>query len=55
MIGHEERVELSLLQLLSEALQVRKIEIGVRRAAGIAPSGGVNADRAHECAEPHLS
>ena len=55
MVGHEEGVELAALQRLREALEVREVEIGVRIGAGIAPGAGVDADRAHEGAEPELT
>ena len=42
MIGHEEGVELAALQRLGEALQMREIEIGVGKGAGIAPGAGVH-------------
>jgi hypothetical protein len=34
---------------------MRKIEIGIRPRAGIAPGAGVNANRPHERAEPELT
>src|SRR3954452_6714772 len=34
---------------------MREVEVGVRPRAGIAPRAGVNADRAHECAELELT
>jgi hypothetical protein len=52
MIGHEEGVEAALLQLLSKAYQMAKVEIGVRIGARITPPGGMDADRAHEGAQP---
>ena len=52
MVGHEPRVEAALLQLLGEADQVLQVEVGVGVGAGIAPPGGMNADWAHERAEP---
>ena len=54
MVGHEEGVELRRLKRLREALQMGEIEIGVGIGAGIAPGAGVEADRAHEGAEPQL-
>ena len=54
MVGHEESIELRRLQGLGEALQMREIEIGVRIGARIAPGAGVQADGAHEGAEPQL-
>ena len=44
--------EAALLQLLGEADQVLQVEVGVGVGAGIAPPGGMNADWAHERAEP---
>ena len=55
MVGHEEGVELSGLQFPDQLLDMRKIEIGVRPGAGIAPRAGVNRDRPHERAEPQLT
>ena len=55
MVGHEEGVEFSGLELLDQPLDMRKIEIGVRPRAGIAPRAGMNADRPHERAEPQLT
>src|SRR5664279_367935 len=55
MIGHEEGVEFSGFELLNEALDMRKVEIGVRPRAGIAPRPGMNRDRPHERAEPQLT
>ena len=54
MVGHEEGVELAALQRLREALQVREVEVGVGKGAGIAPGAGVDADRAHEGAKMQL-
>ena len=51
MVGHEEGVEPAALQRLRERDKAFEVEISVRRAAGIAPPGGVNADRAHEGAQ----
>ena len=36
---------------LRQALQVLKIEIGIRPCAGVTPGGGVNTDRSHERAQ----
>ncbi len=55
VIGHEEGVEFRALQRLDEALQMREVEIGVRKGAGKAPRAAMDADRAHEGAEPELS
>ena len=55
VIGHEEGVELAALQGLGVADQRLEVEVGVRRAAGIAPGGGMDADRAHEGAEAELA
>src|SRR5437763_7991398 len=55
MVGHEEGVEFSRLELADQLLDVREIEIGVRPGAGIAPRAGVNADRPHEGAEFELA
>ncbi len=54
MIGHEEGVELGALQRLRETLDMREIEIGVRKGAGIAPGAGVDGRRPHERAEVEL-
>src|ERR1700733_9953080 len=54
MVGHEEGVELSALQFPYQLPDMRKIEIGVRPGAGIAPRPGVNRDRPHERAELEL-
>src|SRR6187401_3138634 len=54
MIGHEEGVEPAALQRLGVLDQRLEVEVGIGRAAGIAPGGGVDADRAHEGAEPEL-
>ena len=48
MVGHEPGVEPAMLQLLRKPDQVLQIEIGVGVGAGIAPPGGMDADRAHE-------
>ena len=55
MIGHEEGVEFSGFELLNQPLDMRKVEIGVRPRAGIAPRPGMNRDRPHERAEPQLT
>ncbi len=54
MIGHEEGVELSLLQLLRKPHQVLQVEIGVRICARIEPPGGMDSDGTHESAEFQL-
>ena len=54
MVGHEERVELSALERLSEALQVLKVEVRVGIGAGISPPTRMNPHRAHEGAEAQL-
>ena len=54
VIGHEEGVELAALQGLGVGDQRLEIEVGVRRAARIAPGGCVDRDRAHERAEAEL-
>src|SRR5215469_18923572 len=51
MVGHEERIEPAALQRLDEALDMRKIEVGVRIGTGIAPGRGVDRGRAHEGTE----
>jgi|SRR5271156_539689 len=43
------------LQCLGEALEMLEIEISVRQRAGIPPGRGVNAYRAHECAQVQLT
>jgi len=55
VIGHEEGVELAALQCLRVLDQRLEIEVGVRRAARIAPGGGMDAHRAHEGAEAELA
>ncbi len=55
MVGHEEGVEPAALERLGEALEMREIEIGVRKGAGIAPGAGVDAGRPHERAEMQLA
>ena len=55
MVGHEESVEFSGFEFLDQTLDMRKIEIGVRPGAGIAPRAGMNADRPHERAKPQLT
>ena len=55
MVGHEPRVEPAALQILREADQVLQVEIGVGIGAGIAPPGGVDADRAHKGTEMQLA
>ncbi len=55
MIGHEEGVELAALQGLNETLQMREVEVRVRKRARITPGPGMNADRAHEGAELELT
>ncbi len=52
VVGHEEGVELAALELLREAFEVREVEIGVRKGAGIAPGAGMDARRPHEGAQP---
>ena len=51
VIGHEERVELGLLQRPGEAHEVADVRVGVGPGAGIAPPGRVNPHRPHERAE----
>ncbi len=51
MVGHEKRVEPAALQGLGKPDQVLEVEVGVGPGAGIAPPGGVDADRAHEGAQ----
>ncbi len=55
MVGHKPRIEPAALQGLSEAHQMLQIEIGVGVGAGIAPPGGVDADRTHEGTEMQLA
>jgi hypothetical protein len=55
VVGHEEGVELAALQRLGETFQVLETEVGIWETAGIAPRGGVDADRAHECTEMELA
>ena len=55
MVGHEESVEFRPLQRLGETLDMREVEIGVRKGAGIAPGAGVNGGRPHEGAEVQLT
>jgi hypothetical protein len=55
MISHEEGVEAATLQRLGEAFEMLEIEISVRQRTGIASGGGVNAYRAHECAQAQLT
>jgi len=55
MIGHEPGIEAATLQGLRETDQVFEIEIGVGPGAGVAPPGGVDADRAHEGAQMQLA
>ena len=55
VVGHEEAVELAVLELLRKALQMRKVEIGVRIGARIAPGAGMDAGRPHECGQPELT
>ena len=55
MVGHEPGVEAAALQGLREADQVFEVEIGVGIGAGIAPPGGVDADRAHKGAQMQLA
>ncbi len=54
VIGHEEGVEPAALQGLGVLHQRLEIEVGIGRAAGIAPGGSVDADRAHEGAKAEL-
>ena len=54
MVGHEEGVELAALEGLREALEVGEVEIGVGERARVAPPRRMDADRAHEGAEPQL-
>ena len=54
MVGHEERVEFSAFERLSETLQVLEVEVRVRIGAGIAPPPGMNSHGTHECAEAQL-
>ena len=54
MVGHEERVEQSALQRLSETLEMLKVEIRVWIGAGIAPPAGMDSDGAHESPEAQL-
>ena len=55
MVGHEERVELSALERLSEALQVLEVEVRIRVGAGIAPPACMDSHGAHESAEAQLA
>ena len=55
VVGHEEGIEFGALERLREALDMREIEIGVRKSAGIAPRAGVDGRRPHECAETQLT
>ena len=55
MVRHEPGVKAAALQGLGKADQVLEIEIGVGIGAGVAPPGGVDADRAHECAQMQLA
>jgi Rrf2 family protein len=55
MVGHEEGVEAATLQRLRESLQVREIEIRIRKRSRVAPRGGVDTDRPHERTEAQLS
>jgi hypothetical protein len=48
MVGHEERVEQSSLERLSETLEVLEVEVRIRIGARIAPPPGVDSHRAHE-------
>ncbi len=48
VIRHEEGVEPRALQGLDEAAQVLEVEVRIGIGAGIAPPGGMDADRAHE-------
>jgi uncharacterized NAD(P)/FAD-binding protein YdhS len=54
VVGHEEGVELGLLQFLNVALELRKVEVRVGRRARIAPSARMDAHRAHEGPELQL-
>src|SRR6266853_5373862 len=55
MVGHEEGVEAAALQRLRESLQVREIEIRIRKRSRVEPRGGVDTDRPHERTEAQLS
>ena len=48
VIGHEERIEASAFERPGERDQMAEVEIGVGRAARIAPPRRMDADRAHE-------
>ena len=54
MVGHEERIELSTFERLSEPLQVLKVEVRIRVGAWISPPTRMNPHRAHEGAEAQL-
>ena len=55
VIGHEKCIEFGSLERLREALEIGKIEIGVRKGARIAPGAGVDGRRPHESAETQLA
>ena len=55
VVGHEEGVELAVLELLREALQVGEVEVRVRIGAGIAPGAGMEARRPHEGGQLELT
>ena len=52
VVGHEKGIEAATFQGLHKALVVRKIEVGIRKGARIAPGRSMNADRSHERAQP---
>src|SRR6266478_1587016 len=55
VIRHEEGVEFAAFERLREAFEMREVEIGIRKSAGIAPGASMDGGRPHEGAEPELT
>ena len=54
MIGHEERIEATILELLDQPLEMTQIEIGIGIGPRITPRPGMYRGRAHEGVETQL-
>jgi len=48
VVGHEEGVELSALESLGKALEMREVKIAIRESAGIPPCSGMDTRGSHE-------
>src|SRR6516225_4079066 len=48
VVGHEEGIESTQLQLLCKMFEMMKVEIGIRKGTRITPRRSMNTDRPHE-------